>query len=105
MYVLYECVDVCVFESLYLQGMNIKLLKYYHWFYARVGVLMCNVMYGGWMNLAALVTHMLLSPMIAHFAFNVAAPNESALALLLDVSYSRLVATAAAQQSASVDTM
>lgn len=46
---------------------------------------------------------MLLLPAIAHFALDVAAPNEFAVAFLLDVPYSRLVAPAAAQQPTPVD--
>lgn len=41
--------------------------------------------------------------MVAHLALHLAAPHELALALLLHVPYSRLVAAAAAQQLAAVD--
>ena len=51
----------------------------------------------------SLITNVLLLSMIAHLTFDRAAPNKPAFALLLDVTYSRLVAAAAAQQSATID--
>lgn len=51
----------------------------------------------------SLVANMLFPPMIAHLALHLAAPHKLALALLLDISYSRLVAASAAQQTAAVD--
>lgn len=46
---------------------------------------------------------MLLPPVTAHLALDRAAPHELAVALLLHVAYSRLVAAAAAQQLAAVE--
>lgn len=50
-----------------------------------------------------LITNVLLPRVPAQLALDVAAPNESTLALLGDVSHPRLVAPAAAQQPASVE--
>lgn len=52
-----------------------------------------------------LVAKVFFSFVIAHFAFDLTTPDESAFTLLLDMSYSRLVAAATAQQSASINAM
>lgn len=105
------------------------LLKYYHWFVVLcenakgsesitddgrwllaicVAFTVCvvdyiNKFYEYRFKMCDLIADMLLSTMIAHFAFNLAAPYKFAFTLFLDISYPSLVSSTAAQKSTTID--
>lgn len=53
--------------------------------------------------LPLLIANMLLPSMIAHFAFDITAPNETAFTFLFNIPYSRLMTPAAAHYFTAID--